>query len=71
MDLESRTCFNTDWLAELAAGNPPPWAPGQREDDIAMDRSATDPDRTWCMSEVDIFADLNQQEWTPWPRQRR
>ena len=62
MDIEARICLNTDSLAELAEGDPPPWAPCQREDDIAMNRAATDPDRTWCMSEVDIFADLDQQE---------
>jgi CRP/FNR family cyclic AMP-dependent transcriptional regulator len=62
MDAESLTCLNLDSLASLAAGGPPPWAPGKREDDIAMERAATDPDRTWCMSEVDIFADLSEAE---------
>ena len=62
MDLKPLTCLNTDSLASLAAGGPPPWAPGQREDDITMERAATDPDRTWCMSEVDIFADLSDSE---------
>jgi CRP/FNR family cyclic AMP-dependent transcriptional regulator len=27
-----------------------------------MERAATDPDRNWCMSEVDIFADLDERE---------
>jgi len=62
MDLESPTCLDADSLAILAAGDPPPWSPSQREDDIAVQRAATDPDRTWCMTEVDIFADLSAAE---------
>jgi CRP/FNR family transcriptional regulator, cyclic AMP receptor protein len=49
-------------LDTLVAQWPPPWAPGRREDDIEMERAADDPDRPWCMTEVDIFADLDEHE---------
>jgi CRP/FNR family cyclic AMP-dependent transcriptional regulator len=62
MDIESLNCVNVDWLESLAAGGSLPWAPGRREDDTDMERAATDPDRNWCMSEVDIFADLDERE---------
>jgi len=61
MDCEPLTCMNVDTLERLAGGTHP-WAPGQREDDTDMERAATDPERTWCMSEVDIFADLDEAE---------
>jgi CRP/FNR family cyclic AMP-dependent transcriptional regulator len=60
MDAGSATCVNVD-LQRVASG-PGPWAPGQREDDIDIERAAANPERTWCMSEVDIFADLDEQE---------
>ncbi|AYV26458.1 cAMP receptor protein [Streptomyces sp. ADI95-16] len=42
---------------------PPPWAPGRREDIGRMRESRhEDADRTWCLSEVDIFCDLNEPE---------
>ncbi|WP_241777903.1 Crp/Fnr family transcriptional regulator [Streptomyces sp. CT34] len=45
---------------------PPPWAPGRREETHRMiehhDDVTGDPDRTWCISEVDIFRDLSEQE---------
>ncbi|MPZ61196.1 MAG: cyclic nucleotide-binding domain-containing protein [Propionibacteriales bacterium] len=41
--------------------NPPPWAPGRREEGTAMGQAASG-DRTWCMSEVDIFCDLTSEE---------
>jgi CRP/FNR family cyclic AMP-dependent transcriptional regulator len=62
MEIESLNCLNVNWPETLAAGDSLPWAPGRREDDTAMERAAADPDRTWCMSEVDIFADLDQHE---------
>jgi hypothetical protein len=61
MNCEPLSCVNVDTLETLAAGSHP-WAPGQREDETDMERAATDPDRTWCMSEVDIFADLDEAE---------
>src|SRR3990170_923739 len=60
MDAGSATCVNVD-LQRVAVG-PGPWAPGQREEDIDIERAAANPERTWCMSEVDIFADLDEQE---------
>ncbi|MDQ4055117.1 MAG: Crp/Fnr family transcriptional regulator [Actinomycetota bacterium] len=44
------------------ASGPGPWAPGRREEDIDIERAAGNPERTWCLWEVDIFADLNEQE---------
>jgi CRP/FNR family transcriptional regulator, cyclic AMP receptor protein len=55
-------CLDRRAAASLAAQGPPPWAPGRREDDSRMERVAADPERTWCMSEVDIFADLSAEE---------
>ena len=61
MNCQPLNCVGADTLNALAGGTHP-WAPGQREDDIDMERAATDPNRPWCMSEVDIFADLNEAE---------
>lgn len=44
------------------AGGARPWSPGRREDDVEIERAATDPDRLWCMAEVDIFCDLEPDE---------
>lgn len=41
---------------------PPPWAPGRREETNRMTEHEHDPDRTWCISEVDIFRDLTAPE---------
>ncbi|WP_260859960.1 Crp/Fnr family transcriptional regulator [Streptomyces cupreus] len=41
---------------------PPPWAPGRREETHRTIERDDDLDRTWCMSEVDIFRDLSEQE---------
>ncbi|WP_328876127.1 Crp/Fnr family transcriptional regulator [Streptomyces sp. NBC_00287] len=44
---------------------PPPWAPGRREETHIMADAAEDADpteRTWCLSEVDIFCDLSEPE---------
>ncbi len=49
-------------LESLAAQGPQPWAPGRREDESRMKRVVANPERTWCMSEVDIFADLDDGE---------
>ncbi|MCP3821597.1 Crp/Fnr family transcriptional regulator [Streptomyces sp. A3M-1-3] len=58
---------SADALASPAWGAaPPPWAPGRREETHAMIDAGTDAagdaDKTWCMAEVDIFCDLNEQE---------
>jgi CRP/FNR family cyclic AMP-dependent transcriptional regulator len=57
----SGTCINGDHL-EVIAGQARPWAPGRREDDMQIQQAADNPDRLWCMSEVDIFCDLDEQE---------
>jgi CRP/FNR family cyclic AMP-dependent transcriptional regulator len=56
-----RACFNGDRL-EAIAGQARPWSPGRREDEMQMQQAADNPDRLWCMSEVDIFCDLNEEE---------
>jgi CRP-like cAMP-binding protein len=61
MDNDSPACVNVNRL-ELLAGGPRPWAPGRREEDIDMEDAAANPERIWCMSEVDIFADLSERE---------
>jgi CRP-like cAMP-binding protein len=48
---------------EDLAGGARPWSPGRREDDVDFERAATTgPDKLWCMSEVDIFCDLDDAE---------
>jgi CRP-like cAMP-binding protein len=39
-----------------------PWAPGRREEIADVERTGHSPDDLWCMSEVDIFADLSDAE---------
>ncbi|MFC6286118.1 Crp/Fnr family transcriptional regulator [Nocardioides sp. GCM10027113] len=39
-----------------------PWSPACREDERRRERMSLDPERTWCLSEVDIFADLSDDE---------
>jgi CRP-like cAMP-binding protein len=48
---------------DTLAGGARPWAPGNREEDVDIERAASNPDdRVWCMSEVDIFCDLDDGE---------
>ena len=61
MDTHSLACVNGDRLEQLAGGSLP-WAPGRREEDMDVERAAENPERTWCMREVDIFADLDERE---------
>lgn len=53
-------CITLDELTDLA-GAERPWSPTQRENDAEMERAAA-ADKVWCMSEVDIFCDLNETE---------
>jgi CRP/FNR family transcriptional regulator, cyclic AMP receptor protein len=41
---------------------PPPWAPGRREEATQVERAEAFQDKTWCLTEVDIFADLSPAE---------
>jgi CRP/FNR family cyclic AMP-dependent transcriptional regulator len=56
------SCRLDGQLESLVTRGPAPWAPGRREDEIRMNRIAENPERIWCMSEVDIFADLADAE---------
>jgi len=48
---------------EDLAGGARPWSPGRREEDVDIERAAmAGPDKPWCMSEVDIFCDLDDAE---------
>ena len=48
---------------EELAGGARPWSPGRREEAVDLDRAAiTGSDKLWCMSEVDIFRDLDDAE---------
>ncbi|MGH2721779.1 MAG: Crp/Fnr family transcriptional regulator, partial [Actinomycetota bacterium] len=50
-------------LKELPWGSdPPPWAPGRREEVARMERMETEQEAPWCLSEVDIFRDLSPDE---------
>ncbi len=53
-----------DALAEPPWGTkPPPWAPGRREEREHVEQATGRRDeKTWCLSEVDIFCDLNDTE---------
>ena len=62
MDSARQHCLTELRLDDLVGGSRP-WAPGTREEDVDMERAASDPDgRVWCMSEVDIFCDLSDRE---------
>jgi CRP-like cAMP-binding protein len=43
-------------------GQPPPWAPGRREEAASVDHLGALEVKTWCISEVDIFRDLSPAE---------
>lgn len=62
MDIDRDQCLTAD-LLDTAVGGSRPWAPGTREDDVDIERAATNSvGRVWCMSEVDIFCDLDDKE---------
>ena len=56
-----RACINGDRL-EAIAGHPAPGRPDDERTTSRCEQAADNPDRLWCMSEVDIFCDLNEQE---------
>ena len=49
-------------MGDLQLDGAPPWAPGRREELSDVERRGQGADDLWCMSEVDIFADLNDEE---------
>ncbi|AXK37200.1 Crp/Fnr family transcriptional regulator [Streptomyces armeniacus] len=57
---------NSALAAPAWGAAPPPWAPGRREETRRMidhhDGETGGTDRTWCISEVDIFRDLPERE---------
>lgn len=62
MDSAGQHCL-TAVPPDTLTGGSRPWAPGIREEDVDIERAAANPDdRVWCMSEVDIFCDLNSSE---------
>src|SRR5438093_1448862 len=62
MEVEGPHCLTAVHPDALTGGGRP-WAPGNREEHVDIERAATDPDdRVWCMSEVDIFCDLDERE---------
>ncbi|MGD9961906.1 Crp/Fnr family transcriptional regulator [Nocardioides sp.] len=58
----SHHCLSIADPIDLAGGGRP-WSPGRREEDVDIERAAREgPDQLWCMSEVDIFCDLDESE---------
>jgi len=49
-------------LGDLEPSGAPPWAPGRREELADVERRGQGSEDLWCMSEVDIFSDLDDQE---------
>jgi CRP-like cAMP-binding protein len=49
-------------LADQDASGAPPWAPGRREELADVERRGQGAEDLWCMSDVDIFSDLDEQE---------
>ncbi len=60
MGTEAPPCLNNASADHLVGGSRP-WSPGRREEDVGIE-SAADPDKVWCMTEVDIFCDLDETE---------
>jgi CRP/FNR family transcriptional regulator, cyclic AMP receptor protein len=61
MDIDQSHCF-TIAEPETLVGGSRPWSPGRREEDVDIQRAASNPDKIWCMAEVDIFCDLDETE---------
>lgn len=49
-------------LGDLEVHGAVPWAPGRREELADVERRGQGAEDLWCMAEVDIFADLSEQE---------
>jgi CRP/FNR family cyclic AMP-dependent transcriptional regulator len=62
MGTEPPHCLTITTPEDLVGGARP-WSPGRREEDVDIERAAmAGPDKRWCMSEVDIFCDLDDAE---------
>ncbi len=62
MGSEPPDCLTLADPEDLVGGDRP-WSPGRREDDVDIERAAgPGPDQPWCMTEVDIFCDLDEVE---------
>ncbi len=62
MDVEAQSC-PASTNPEALAGGARPWSPGRREEVVDIERAAAaSPDQPWCMTEVDIFCDLDESE---------
>jgi CRP/FNR family transcriptional regulator, cyclic AMP receptor protein len=46
----------------VGRAQPPPWAPGRREETTDVEHVGALEVKTWCMAEVDIFRDLSPAE---------
>ena len=62
MGTETVACSVGEKLDEMIGTEQPPWLPSRRESERRMEHVAENPERIWCMSEVDIFADLDDAE---------
>lgn len=49
-------------MGDLETNGTVPWAPGRREELADVERRGQGAEDLWCMSEVDIFADLSEPE---------
>ena len=62
VDGEPSNCLVEALPQQVWRDQPPPWAPGRREEATQVERAAVIQDKTWCLSEVDIFCDLSPAE---------
>ncbi len=61
-DTEAPTYCLVGRLDDLEPFGARPWAPGRREELADVERRGQGGHDLWCMSEVDIFSDLDEQE---------
>jgi CRP/FNR family transcriptional regulator, cyclic AMP receptor protein len=61
IDKEPPHCLTIARLESLVEGSQP-WSPGRREEDVDIAQAADNRARIWCLTEVDIFCDLNERE---------
>ncbi|MBC7275765.1 MAG: Crp/Fnr family transcriptional regulator [Nocardioides sp.] len=61
MTLDPASCLSFTSPTDLAGGARP-WSPGRREEDVDIQHAVDSPNRLWCMTEVDIFRDIDAAE---------